>query len=321
MSFDWDPEPTMWTDSDFEVSHVLPRYALSKLTTSFANTAPKMAPSDLLLTPEGDMSAPMPPWLVSNQGEPEMFANVASSNAAGLYGAQSDVCDPPLFSAPSGGAAGYRSSKFQPGMPPSPPASQSNESDSERPSRSTRSSKSQRPASPPEDDANTRPKKRRAREGGRKDKDSVVMAAASRRVSSTSPRPDDASEAWGESTIGSPSATGPSFKRVSHNLVERRYRDRLNHQFEQLLAALPDAAGDDGCRTPGKALVLDLARRRIKSIEAENESLRLKVEQLKRRYAQMYNMGLWPGQGVPFSVADMGCGMDPFHAHMEEEGA
>jgi hypothetical protein len=74
--------------------------------------------------------------------------------------------------------------------------------------------------------------------------------------------------------------------RRSHNIVEKKYRYRLNAQFERLLAALPadDRVGDTGLRKRGsdsgddgamddrrlsKAEVLDLATRRIKMLERE----------------------------------------------------
>lgn len=77
--------------------------------------------------------------------------------------------------------------------------------------------------------------------------------------------------------------------RRSHNIVEKKYRYRLNAQFERLLAALPadDRVGDSGLRKRGpgdcgdddggavddrrlsKAEVLDLATRRIKMLERE----------------------------------------------------
>jgi len=86
--------------------------------------------------------------------------------------------------------------------------------------------------------------------------------------------------------------------RHNHNLVEKQYRNRLNGHFERLIAVLPPATGEDddefpdgmggaggGCgddprRRLSKAEVLDLARRRIKTLERQNEGLRLEREQL-----------------------------------------
>jgi len=81
--------------------------------------------------------------------------------------------------------------------------------------------------------------------------------------------------------------------RRTHNHVEKRYRTRLNLQFERLLAVLPssDIVADDD-RTDGqpvlnstsekldkhvsKAEVLDMARQRICLLERENQHLRQK---------------------------------------------
>ncbi|KAK3318821.1 hypothetical protein B0H66DRAFT_476034 [Apodospora peruviana] len=75
--------------------------------------------------------------------------------------------------------------------------------------------------------------------------------------------------------------------RQSHNLVEKQYRNRLNAQFERLLAALPadqrdgtgidsdsmlDAAASADKRL-SKAEVLELATKRIRTLEKERERL------------------------------------------------
>jgi hypothetical protein len=95
--------------------------------------------------------------------------------------------------------------------------------------------------------------------------------------------------------------------RHSHNLVEKQYRNRLNQQFESLLAVLPPAdsgnrcfpgssgsksrprdakgsvvgvegAGDD--RRLSKAEVLDMARQRIVTLERECDRLRSEMMEL-----------------------------------------
>ena len=92
--------------------------------------------------------------------------------------------------------------------------------------------------------------------------------------------------------------------RQNHNLVEKQYRNRLNHQFESLLAILPanrnshDGSGSRGDRpssskassVPGagdaddrrlsKAEVLEMARQRIKTLEKERRTLQLEREEL-----------------------------------------
>lgn len=74
----------------------------------------------------------------------------------------------------------------------------------------------------------------------------------------------------------SPSAAQP---RHSHNLAEKQYRNRLNQQFNNLLAALPAPQSEDcdchdiGNRCLSKARVIYHARQRIKSLERENQAL------------------------------------------------
>ncbi|KAK3687567.1 hypothetical protein B0T22DRAFT_132266 [Podospora appendiculata] len=101
-------------------------------------------------------------------------------------------------------------------------------------------------------------------------------------ASSLSPSVDDAEEA--EMLLLTPEERRA---RHNHNVVEKQYRNRLNVQFERLLAALPTAAeqkadGDgpydmdgrarDSCamvdeKRLSKAEVLDMATRRIKALE------------------------------------------------------
>ncbi|KAK0651129.1 hypothetical protein B0T16DRAFT_73492 [Cercophora newfieldiana] len=77
--------------------------------------------------------------------------------------------------------------------------------------------------------------------------------------------------------------------RTCHNVVEKNYRNRLNGQFELMLATLNKTRaregemesfdGDD--RAPSKSAVLQLARERVISLEKENEQLRREVERLR----------------------------------------
>jgi len=78
-----------------------------------------------------------------------------------------------------------------------------------------------------------------------------------------------------------------SASRESHNQVEKKYRDRLNDQFERLLATLalssksdPDTMDDDSQRPLSKSAVLGLARRRLLVLEKENRQLGAEVERL-----------------------------------------
>lgn len=99
-----------------------------------------------------------------------------------------------------------------------------------------------------------------------------------------------------EASKTSPSAASPATPeedltaeeqraRQSHNLVEKKYRNRLNAQFEQLLAVLPADEQRDSKRggsqdgeekRMSKGDVLDLARRRIRALE--DEKARLQAE-------------------------------------------
>ena len=78
----------------------------------------------------------------------------------------------------------------------------------------------------------------------------------------------------------------PTPSRKSHNQVEKKYRDRLNEQFERLLAALAvssqegEGLDEDGLRPLSKSAVLGLARRRLLTLEKENRMLVGEVERL-----------------------------------------
>jgi Helix-loop-helix DNA-binding domain len=87
--------------------------------------------------------------------------------------------------------------------------------------------------------------------------------------------------------------------RQTHNLVEKQYRSRLNAQFEQLLAILP--AGQHGVHDPdradgeveekrmSKAEVLDVATRRIKTLEQETYRLQQERRDLLHNAELMNN--------------------------------
>jgi len=92
--------------------------------------------------------------------------------------------------------------------------------------------------------------------------------------------------------------------RMSHNLVEKQYRVRLNGQFETLLEAIPkslveaevEGYGEQGAleRRVSKGEVLVLARRYIESLEKKHESLEADkralmgdVQKLKRAWVKL----------------------------------
>lgn len=89
--------------------------------------------------------------------------------------------------------------------------------------------------------------------------------------------------------------------RASHNLVEKRYRNRLNAQFKSLLNALPEqirTSGDgedsDGGapvdwadRRVSKGEVLEMARRHIESLERERDMLEREKNELQGSLHQL----------------------------------
>lgn len=95
-------------------------------------------------------------------------------------------------------------------------------------------------------------------------------------------------------------ATSPEEEkaRSSHNQVEKQYRNRLNHQFERLLAILPtpcdDGEGVDGedvarssDRRLSKVEVLDMARQHIQMLEKEASDLELQRQELVSSIGRM----------------------------------
>ncbi|TPX07701.1 uncharacterized protein E0L32_010597 [Thyridium curvatum] len=90
--------------------------------------------------------------------------------------------------------------------------------------------------------------------------------------------------------------------RQSHNLVEKKYRNRLNAQFEQLLAVLPAdqqreattsskrGSQDADEKRMSKGDVLDLARRRIRALEQEKARLQAERAALLETASSMRGM-------------------------------
>src|SRR3569833_328176 len=72
--------------------------------------------------------------------------------------------------------------------------------------------------------------------------------------------------------------------RNTHNLIEKKYRDHLNREFELLLSTLvhmrSDKASEDEVRTLSKAAVLKLARQTLARLESLNRMLNCEVERL-----------------------------------------
>ncbi|EFX02316.1 helix-loop-helix DNA-binding domain containing protein [Grosmannia clavigera kw1407] len=122
----------------------------------------------------------------------------------------------------------------------------------------------------------------------------ITLRTASRKPK-LSTRPEDNGCNSRDSSPCSPDGGGDSLTseerraRQNHNVVEKQYRNRLNIQFERLLAILPANQTDsDGASRHGefddrrmsKAEVLDMARRRIHSLEQERKQLHAEREAL-----------------------------------------
>ncbi|CAG8960972.1 hypothetical protein HYFRA_00002510 [Hymenoscyphus fraxineus] len=84
------------------------------------------------------------------------------------------------------------------------------------------------------------------------------------------------------------SSYADSIGRMNHNLIERKYRNRLNQQFDTLLSVLPVGATlktgeeESSAKRISKAEVLILAKERIESLEKENAELHDDRCKLKR---------------------------------------
>lgn len=115
----------------------------------------------------------------------------------------------------------------------------------------------------------------------------MQTARHDRKTRATSPDPD---------SIPTPDEH-TSHTRQGRNRVGKRYRDKLNSQFESLQAVLhlpnddddenPDLGepGDGKSNTTNKAKVLDMARERIQMLMREREELRVEREALLRERA------------------------------------
>jgi hypothetical protein len=94
-------------------------------------------------------------------------------------------------------------------------------------------------------------------------------------------------------------------------MVEKQYRNRLKMQFEKLLAVLPmrssnddddvDAIAPDHSFSRGE--VLDAARRRILSLEKENQQLAVAHDQLMKDIQRQNESCAASGQNDEFQQA------------------
>lgn len=120
------------------------------------------------------------------------------------------------------------------------------------------------------------------------DDDDYNDAPAAKRLKRCRGRPQSVrtSSTSSSSSLSSSSASSKTRQqRVPHNQIERKYREGLNAQFEQLRHAVPTLCQvNDGDRgKPSKATVLISAIAYIKSIERERDELNLEVESRRRR--------------------------------------
>jgi hypothetical protein len=87
-----------------------------------------------------------------------------------------------------------------------------------------------------------------------------------------------------------------------HNLVEKKYRNRLNQQFELMIATLAEVGeGDvdgDKDRTLSKSRVLQLARQTMLNLERKNQLLAREVDRLSKE--SRMSQGMLVGQRPQF---------------------
>ncbi|KAK4189431.1 hypothetical protein QBC35DRAFT_141145 [Podospora australis] len=157
------------------------------------------------------------------------------------------------------------------------------------------------PASLPSTLTTGAPKTAAARPKSRVAKHNIQLRTASRKSPKASPPSarspiSPAESAHNQSASDPEDDLTPEERRArrNHNRVEKQYRNRLNNQFERLLAVLPldqckgghvvhDGNGySSDEKRMSKAEVLDLATRRIKALEVDRERLQKEREELMR---------------------------------------
>lgn len=131
----------------------------------------------------------------------------------------------------------------------------------------------------------------------------IQLRTASRKPK-TSASPKSASPAEEEDDDDEALTNEEKRARQSHNAVEKQYRNRLNMQFERLLAVLPadqqaeardrhhmkgsgSSVGDADDKRMSKAEVLDMARRRIRALEEERLALQEERKGLIENVSEM----------------------------------
>lgn len=108
-----------------------------------------------------------------------------------------------------------------------------------------------------------------------------TKSASQQRLRSTSTAVAVNSRPTTSSTSSYNSNSPPKHARLSHNQVEKQYRNRLNDQFETLLSTLPreDGKGSEEKKV-SKAEVLMLARKYIRELERDSKRLKKENERL-----------------------------------------
>jgi hypothetical protein len=142
------------------------------------------------------------------------------------------------------------------------------------------------PHEPPSEPTSPHSAKRQRRSDAKPPEDALLLTPkTSRRRPQRKPSlPSKATTSYSGSptSLSSPEVApcGDSTTKKSHNLTEKKYRNRLNGYFDNLLAAIPRneegeevGKGGDG-RKVSKGEVLVLALERIRVLEGEVESLR-----------------------------------------------
>ncbi|KAI5370006.1 Putative myc-type, basic helix-loop-helix (bHLH) domain-containing protein [Septoria linicola] len=110
-------------------------------------------------------------------------------------------------------------------------------------------------------------------------------------------------------TISRDSRASVSRGRVPHNLVERRYRDNLNHQIELLRLTLPSLRDAQPCtaadyedasspRMPPKAVIIQTAASYIQDMQSERARLLNANQALQEQVTRLQQLVRWDESNV-----------------------
>ncbi|KAH6679685.1 hypothetical protein B0J14DRAFT_304312 [Halenospora varia] len=163
------------------------------------------------------------------------------------------------------------------------------------------------PAYEPSTSTKSNPGESQPVSNSREYKPAWTTAAADKRAAKRakqSPRNSQSSKSKSPRSTLSDSDSGSNNRgRRNHNLTEKKYRNRLNGQFETLLQALPPApAGDNASGSDGpherrisKAEVLILAKEHIEALERQKAELESQKNVLSQDLEKL--KGAWTSLG------------------------